>query len=426
MNKNLIADYKHHETPASERLFDAFTDYREETKQSLRRDTHYNYNKNTESTLYDFFNKNESYISDGSLHLGDVHKTQFSSRQHPNTTDSMDISKRMHANLGISRKLKKNRGRNSRRFDDGEPYNSNGITLSSIIKRKGKDSKLDNILKTVEKQQNDDNSAPDSPYFSTQVKAIRSNRVADSSHISENPSLFVNVFQKKLSLNPINSDTREEMNIQDEQNAKQQNNFNSILSEQLEVFNAKAIAMSLENNPSDHIELSKLKLMKKIENQLEGELIMPKHPYRSTKKAGSRQMQFEESCRGVNSISLDRASSKTPDLAMTHNITNIKIIKKLKPNNTQTQKVSFGVLRKSDLPSRNFDSIHSDKFESGSDSQSHKSLNLEQRKSITKFTVMTSKMNKKIKRYQQRREESERFTYANKANRASCTLDSKE
>lgn len=66
VDTDLVADYKEVEAPATERMFDTYTNSREETKQSLHRGHRYDYRKtsrevnHTDSTMYDFFNTRDN------------------------------------------------------------------------------------------------------------------------------------------------------------------------------------------------------------------------------------------------------------------------------------------------------------------------------------------------------------------------------
>lgn len=103
----------------------------------------------------------------------------------------------------------------NRRKQD-QPYKDN-ISISHAIKHKGKDINLINIMSIRESRAElDSNSGPESPYFSTNVKPLKSIKNNDSG-IIEQPYLKSADSQKRYK---VMKDTminkRTEMNIQDD------------------------------------------------------------------------------------------------------------------------------------------------------------------------------------------------------------------
>lgn len=223
INTDLVAEFKVIEPPPTDRFFDTYTESREETKQSLQYNKRYNDQRktsskvhNTDTTLYDIqlTRGNHSYISDQSISLGDINKTDISAIV-PNTSDSMDVSRKVNLNIKINSKISRMNSGSRKARDLQEAY-SNNITISSLIKRRGKDRNLANFLSIKETNiEIEQNSGPDSPYFSTNVKALRSNKLEHSANISENPLNAVMSFNKRFSHVAAKLENRFEMNIQD-------------------------------------------------------------------------------------------------------------------------------------------------------------------------------------------------------------------
>ena len=122
---------------------------------------------------------NLSYVSDNSVRMKEI-----------NTTDSMEVnSNKLKLNLKMYPKLK---NRNSRRAGRRRNESSN-LQISSLIKRKGQNRNMNNFL-SIEERQEGESSRPQSPYFSTGYKNLRSNVQHEHSQISENPLASATAF----------------------------------------------------------------------------------------------------------------------------------------------------------------------------------------------------------------------------------------
>jgi hypothetical protein len=103
----------------------------------------------------------------------------------------------------------------SRKARDQQEAYSNNISVSSVIKRKGNDRHIVDFLTIKEsKVEIEENSGPDSPYFSSNVKGFRSNKLEDTSNVSEQPLTSGVSFQKKYSHVASKLDNKLETNIQ--------------------------------------------------------------------------------------------------------------------------------------------------------------------------------------------------------------------
>ena len=146
VNQDLIVDYRNAEPAPTERFFDSFSNSREETKFSIKKGYDYSNRKtsrevqNTETTLQDYFNTkaNHSYLSDKSVNMNDINRTETSGIFPLNTDSVIKSSKRMFSNMLIDQNCSKVLGRNNGKLEGQESYYDN-ILISSITKHKGKD-----------------------------------------------------------------------------------------------------------------------------------------------------------------------------------------------------------------------------------------------------------------------------------------------
>ena len=427
VNEDLVADYKDIEAPPTDRLFDTFPYSREETKQSFSKYKRYgkrnNSRENTDASLCDpqFTKMNGSYMSEQSIPINDIHRT-----------DTLDVPRKLNLNSNISKRISNSKGRNTKRLDGSDPYSNNDITVSSLIKRRGKDVNFPNILSI--KESTDEivaDSVPDSPYFSTNIKVFKGNKhLADSANISENPLTLRSAFKKNFSNNPSNFETRVEMNIQDEvEKLGASLNQDQLLANFTHV-NQKILTMSLKSNQSPSSNLQKLCLIQKFERDEFEAKDDVKNPYNSNlipEEAARPRKNFK----GRNSRFMHRAASKTPDCT----ITAFKLPEIADKNSTiqhdtkaNSRKVSFGRYDNRSVEKNDRESVKSQK-------DSLKSLtsgkivedtliNLHniKRPSTTMHINKNYKLNKKMRRYKEGRESFEKMPYGNKAAKANRDL----
>ena len=414
VDEDLIVEYKGYEAPPTERFFDTHAGTREETKQSLNNKLNDNRKtsreiNNTDSSLYDFNNTkgNHSYISDQSVHILDINKTD-NSYLFPNTTDSMDINNKVNLNMHYKAKLTR-RKRRSRRRKEKNKISENDIKISSLIKRKGQNRNLGNFLSIKESNfEVDQNSGDISPYYSSNVKNIKSNLNGEISQISDNPLASVNAFQKKLSQVPQKLDDRFEMNIQEvhdqSEDRKAQRSF-----AKLHGMHKSLMSMSLKNSLINKKELDEFDISNGNIQESKSKLIFPSEGFKKSRYS-DRKSRFEETCRQINSISLHRKSSKTPDLKLS-NSDKERWSPSKKSLKWGSRKMSFGVWNEPDLPTKNFDSLDSDK---GSILEAEKEYKLswKAKEGTGVFSFNTSgvlkhhPINKKMRMYSERREDS--------------------
>lgn len=224
VNEDLIADYNEVEVPPTERFrFNTSSYSREETKQSMMK-SEWNGNRktnrelhNTEST-FNYFNTkvNNSFTSDKSIKINELYKSESS--RNIAALESGDSSRKMYTNITIDKNLMNQKDRNYVQTEGDGPYYDNNITVSTLIKRKGKDRDriLTNIISIKDsKDEVEHNNGKSSPYFTTNLKGFKSNRVTSSNKDSNN-SAHVSFFNKNISNNITLIDSKGEMNIQEE------------------------------------------------------------------------------------------------------------------------------------------------------------------------------------------------------------------
>lgn len=224
VNQDLIVDYKNAEHPPTERFFDSFSHSREETKHSVMKGYGYSYRKtsrevqNTESTLHEYFKSdntkaNQSYMSDKSININDINRTETSGIFPLNTDSISRCSKKLYTNVLIDQNCSKNWGRNRTKLGSQDPYYDN-ILVSSITKHKGKDKNLDHVMSIQEsKDEQADNSGRSSPYFSTNLKGFKSVKMTDTMMASDQQE---SLFPKNLSSHLLASERKDDMIIEEE------------------------------------------------------------------------------------------------------------------------------------------------------------------------------------------------------------------
>jgi hypothetical protein len=170
----------------------------------------------------------------------------------------------------------------SRKERDQQEAYSNNISVSSVIKRKGNDRHIVDFLTIKEsKVEIEENSGPDSPYFSSSVKGLRSNKLEDTSNVSEQPLNGGVSFQKKYSHVASKFNNRLEMNIQD----YLVNNHSVIKVHQ---------DITVNSSEAGEINYRKSKTINNIDNALNTQLVFPIIPYKNAKKDESQRNKSEE------------------------------------------------------------------------------------------------------------------------------------
>ncbi|CAI2359387.1 unnamed protein product [Moneuplotes crassus] len=352
VNEDLIAEYGNVEAPPTDRFFDTYGGTREETKQSLnyrenKRTTRENVN--TDSSLNDVApttKMNMSNISDNSVRMKEIH-----------TTDSMEInSNKLKLNLKICPQLKDRKNRRS-----GQRRNeSTNLQISSLLKRKGQNRNIDNFL-SIKESKEGENSRPGSPYFSTSKNNLKSNLQREQSQISDNPLASATAFQINLAQGLNNDDLREEIKIMDGDDLLETPKANNMTSKLNRLEKEIFIQTAQSSLKTRNKEVSPEVHIAPLERKRETTFIIPEQRNNKINYKG-RQNIFEESVRAINSISIDRKSSKTPELeedaykSNKHNSLANEADSKI-----GSRKMSFGVVKVSDTLEENFDSIEVDK-----------------------------------------------------------------
>ncbi|CAI2359097.1 unnamed protein product [Moneuplotes crassus] len=347
VNKDLIVDYKNIQEPPSERFFNTYGQTREETKQSLnykenKRTSRENFN--TESSLNDNSQTkiNLSHISDKSVRMKEVH-----------TSDSMEVgSNKLKLNLKIYPKPKEPRNRRSCKRRNG----TSNLKISNLIKIKGQNRNMNNLL-TLQKKQGD-SSRPESPYFSAECKNKRVHAQKEHSQISNNPLASATAFQHSHA-QMYSGEERKEMKIEDKPDLFRTPKV-QIIGERLNSI-SKDILIPTTQTPLKSRNSGVSQDIKCVVEQSQTAFIIPEKRNSKINYKG-RENIFEESVRGINSISVGRKTYKTP--VITENANKAEHTDNFHLNTAQKQssrKISVGIAPVSDLNNNNSDSLHMDK-----------------------------------------------------------------